>query len=84
MFLWASTSASEGTTAQLGGALLGIASAVAIGWAVYRGALRLNLATFFTWTGAMLIVVAAGVLAMVSAACRRPASFPVVGQLPST
>jgi high-affinity iron transporter len=63
MFLWASTSASEGTAAQLGGALLGIATAVAIGWAVYRGALRLNLATFFTWTGAMLIVVAAGVLA---------------------
>jgi high-affinity iron transporter len=63
MFLWASTSASDGTAAQLGGALLGIATAAAIGWAVFRGALRLNLATFFTWTGAMLIVVAAGVLA---------------------
>ena len=43
--------------------LLGIATAVAIGWAGYRGALRLNLATFFTWTGVILIVVAAGVLA---------------------
>jgi high-affinity iron transporter len=63
LFLWASTSASEGTAAALGGALLGIATAVAIGWAVYRGAVRLNLATFFTWTGALLIVVAAGVLA---------------------
>ena len=63
LFLWAATSASEGTAAALGGALLGIATAVAIGWAVYRGAVRLNLATFFTWTGALLIVVAAGVLA---------------------
>ena len=63
LFLWASTSASEGTAAALGGALLGIATAVVIGWAVYRGAVRLNLATFFTWTGALLIVVAAGVLA---------------------
>ncbi len=63
LFLWAATTASEGTAAALGGALLGIATAVAIGWAVYRGALRLNLATFFTWTGALLIVVAAGVLA---------------------
>jgi high-affinity iron transporter len=63
LFLWASTSASEGTAAALGGALLGIASAIGIGWAVYRGAVRLNLATFFTWTGALLIVVAAGVLA---------------------
>jgi high-affinity iron transporter len=63
LFLWAATSASEGTAAALGGALLGIATAVAIGWAVYRGAVRLNLATFFTWTGGLLIVVAAGVLA---------------------
>ncbi len=63
LFLWAATSASEGTVAALGGALLGIATAIGIGWAVYRGAVRLNLATFFTWTGALLIVVAAGVLA---------------------
>ena len=63
LFLWAATSASEGTATALGGALLGIATAIAIGWAVYRGAVRLNLATFFTWTGALLIVVAAGVLA---------------------
>jgi len=63
LFLWAATSASEGTAAALGGALLGIATAVLIGWAVYRGALRMNIATFFTWTGALLIVVAAGVLA---------------------
>ena len=63
LFLWAATSATEGTAAALGGALLGILTAVGIGWAVYRGAVRLNLATFFTWTGALLIVVAAGVLA---------------------
>ena len=34
-----------------------------IGWGVYRGSMKLNLATFFTWTGALLIIVAAGVLA---------------------
>ena len=32
------------------------------GWLVYRGALKLNLRTFFAWTGLFLIVVAAGVL----------------------
>ena len=63
LFLWAATSASEGTAAALGGALLGILTAVVIGWLVNRGAVRMNLATFFTWTGAALIVVAAGVLA---------------------
>ena len=63
LFLWAASSGSTSTAVALTGALLGIATAVAIGWAVYRGAVRLNLATFFTWTGALLIVVAAGVLA---------------------
>ena len=33
------------------------------GEAFYRGALKLNLRTFFAWTGVFLIVVAAGVLA---------------------
>ncbi len=66
LFIWAATEAttSEGgsTTTPLVGALLGIAAAVAMGYAFYRGVLRINLSTFFTWTGAFLILVAAGVL----------------------
>ena len=34
-----------------------------MGFAFYKGVLKINLAKFFTWTGAILIVVAAGVLA---------------------
>ncbi|MFI5617455.1 iron uptake transporter permease EfeU [Streptomyces sp. NPDC051567] len=64
LFVWASVRASgEGSSAPLAGVLLGIATAVVLGWLFYRGALRINLAKFFTWTGGMLVVVAAGVLA---------------------
>ncbi|GGS45881.1 iron uptake transporter permease EfeU [Streptomyces violaceus] len=64
LFVWASVhAASDGTPRPLMGVGLGLATAVALGWLFYRGALRINLAKFFTWTGGMLVVVAAGVLA---------------------
>ncbi|MCD2467184.1 FTR1 family protein [Streptomyces sp. MBT42] len=64
LFVWASVRASsDGTFAPLAGVLLGLLTAVLLGWLFYRGALRINLARFFTWTGGMLVVVAAGVLA---------------------
>jgi len=63
LFLWAATTQTTSAPAALIGALLGIATAVLIGWGVYRGSMKMNLATFFNWTGALLIVVAAGVLA---------------------
>ena len=67
LFLWAATQAAtttEGSTmAPLLGALLGLLTAAAMGYLFYRGALRIDLSRFFTWTGVILIVVAAGVLA---------------------
>ncbi|MET9844275.1 iron uptake transporter permease EfeU [Streptomyces ossamyceticus] len=64
LFVWTSVRASgDGTEGPLIGVLLGLGSAVVLGWLFYRGALRINLSRFFTWTGGMLVVVAAGVLA---------------------
>jgi high-affinity iron transporter len=66
LFLWAATqattSAGHSTLLPLIGAALGLLSAMGIGYLFYRGALRINLGKFFTWTGGILIVVAAGVL----------------------
>jgi high-affinity iron transporter len=40
----------------------GVATAVLIGYLMYATAVRVNLSVFFTWTGALLILVAAGIL----------------------
>jgi high-affinity iron transporter len=44
------------------GAALGLALAVVLGLALYRGSLALDLRAFFRWTGAFIVVVAAGLV----------------------
>ncbi|MDH3005272.1 MULTISPECIES: iron uptake transporter permease EfeU [Gordonia] len=44
------------------GLVIGILAAVALTVLIYRGAIRMNLSVFFTYTGLFLIVVAAGIL----------------------
>ncbi len=44
-------------------AVAGVLAAAVIGALIYQGGMRLNLAKFFRWTGAFLIIVAAGLLA---------------------
>ncbi|HKH37737.1 MAG TPA: FTR1 family protein, partial [Rubrobacter sp.] len=56
---------------------LGIAGAVALGYAVYAGGKRINLGTFFKVTGVFLILVAAGLLA------HGVAEFEEAGLLPA-
>ena len=71
LILWTATRTATGrdlpdaapvTSEPLVAAVLGIATAVVLGYLVYRGAVSINLSRFFTWTGALLIFVAAGVL----------------------
>jgi len=62
LFIWAAVQATGATTMPLLGAALGIGTAIALGALIYAGMLKINLSKFFTYTGAILIIVAAGVL----------------------
>lgn len=46
----------------LTGLIVGVLIAIAIAYGMYVGAVRINLAKFFTYTGVFLIIVAAGIL----------------------
>ncbi len=63
VFLLAAFQNSSSPTATGLGAVLGIAAAVVLGFAIYRGGVRINLARFFRVTGFVLVLVAAGLLA---------------------
>jgi high-affinity iron transporter len=63
VFLLAAFNDATDTTAAGGGAVLGLAAAIAIGLGLYRGGVRINLSRFFRVTGLVLVFVAAGLLA---------------------
>ncbi len=60
--LWfAAVQGATSSASPLIGITLGLLTAVALGWGLYRSALRINLTKFFTWTGLLLVLVAAGI-----------------------
>ena len=61
LFLWSAIQSTQEPAVSTTSAFGGLLASVVIGYAFYKGALNLNLKTFFTWTGAALVVVAAGV-----------------------
>ncbi|UIJ34211.1 iron uptake transporter permease EfeU [Allobranchiibius sp. GilTou73] len=62
VFLLATFQASTNPALAATGAVLGVLAAVAVGIGIYRGGVRLNLAKFFKFTGAFLLLVAAGLV----------------------
>jgi high-affinity iron transporter len=63
VFIWSASGSTGADTNPVLGAVLGLLTASALGVLMYRGAVKINLASFFKYTGAFLIVVAAGILA---------------------
>jgi high-affinity iron transporter len=56
------TAAQAGAASVLVGALIGLAGAVVIGWIFYTGSRRIDLRSFFRWTGIGLVFLAAGLV----------------------
>lgn len=64
IFFYATTQAAgAGNNLPMLGWLVGIGTACLLGWLLHLGAVRIDLGRFFRWTGAFLVVVAAGILA---------------------
>ena len=64
IFFYATTEAAgQGEIQPMLGWIIGLGGAVLMGIAIYQGVLKINLGLFFRYTGILLIIVAAGILA---------------------
>ncbi|MEV0805217.1 iron uptake transporter permease EfeU [Micromonospora sp. NPDC050200] len=61
IFYSAARGLADNNTGPLLALVGGIATSVLLGFLLYASALKINLSRFFTWTGALLILVAAGI-----------------------
>ena len=66
VFLLATLQVAVNRYVAAGGAILGIAVAVCLGYGLYKGGTRIDLKRFFTMTSPVLVVVAAGLLMTVA------------------
>lgn len=82
VFLLATFQASNNGALGAAGAVLGILIAAAVGYGIYRGGVRLNLSRFFRITGAVLVIVAAG-LVMSALHSANEAGWLLVGGQPA-
>ncbi|MFF0309200.1 iron uptake transporter permease EfeU [Streptosporangium sp. NPDC004379] len=61
LLFFASVQGATASSQPLIGIALGLLTAVALGYGLYKSAVRVNLTRFFTWTGLLLILVAGGI-----------------------
>jgi high-affinity iron transporter len=62
IFFWAAAHATGNSVASVVGLVLGLSTAVVVGWIFYRSTSTINLSKFFKITSILLVFVAAGVL----------------------
>jgi high-affinity iron transporter len=82
LFLYGLAAGGAGRWALAGGAALGIACGVLLGWALYRGLVRVPLRRFFTVTGWIILLLAAGLAASAADYLNQAGVLPaLVGQV---
>lgn len=81
LFLWTAVQSTGQSVVALIGALLGIGAAVALAALISRGLVRIDVSRFFTWTGALLVVVAAGVLSYGVHDLQEAGVLPGIGRI---
>jgi high-affinity iron transporter len=81
LFLLAIGSSAGASAATVLGGLLGLATAVAIGYAIFAAGVRIDLRRFFTITGTVLIFVSAGLMAFAVAEFGEAGLIPNTGRL---
>jgi high-affinity iron transporter len=79
VFLLATFQAASSTLSAFIGALLGIVAAIALGYGIFSGGVRLNLGRFFSITSVFLILVAAG-LVLSALRTGHEAGWVMIGQ----
>jgi len=79
VFLLATFQAAQSTTLAVGGAVLGLLCAAAVGVGIYHGGIRFNIGRFFTFTGIFLVFVAAG-LVLTTFRTAHEAGWVTIGQ----
>jgi high-affinity iron transporter len=60
VFIWNAVMQTKETATPITGTFLGILTSLVLGWALYKGSLKINIGKFFKYSGAALVVVAAG------------------------
>ena len=79
LFLWALGTAGSAASMVLGG-LIGAAAGAAVGVLLYRGLLKIPMRYFFSVTGWLVLLIAAGLAAQAAAFLNQAGWLPALGQ----
>jgi high-affinity iron transporter len=78
ILIWSAVKTTNGGLSATGGAFLGLGTAAILGYLMYRGALKFNIGKFFRYTGAYLVVLAAGIFAYGIGEFQELGFFPIL------